>query len=199
MSRTGILLTSDLMYNCAMRIALATAFLVAFLSCTALAQPQAEVALKVSEHIIGLDGLTNVGRVAPGIYRGAQPQPAGYESLKKLGIKTIINLRENHDETEVVQTHGMTAISIKMDMLKSISPEAVERAVSAMSDPSLQPVYVHCALGQDRTGTVVAAYRISRQGWTYDEAMQEMQAFGFNDIWVHLKSFLKDYTMQRAK
>ena len=68
-----------------------------------------------------------------------------------------------------------------------------------MSDPLNQPVYVHCALGQDRTGVVVAAYRMDVDGWSFEDAEKEMQSFGFNDTWIHLKKSLKNYAKQNGK
>ena len=41
-------------------------------------------------------------------------------------------------------------------------------------------IFVHCRLGDDRTGMMVAAYRMADEGWTADEAMTEMQHFGFS-------------------
>ncbi|MGZ9148741.1 MAG: hypothetical protein ACXW4G_10250 [Candidatus Deferrimicrobiaceae bacterium] len=52
--------------------------------------------VRVSEHLFGLPGLTNVGRVANGIFRGAQPKPEGYATLKAMGVRTVINLRTRH-------------------------------------------------------------------------------------------------------
>ena len=45
-------------------------------------------------------------------------------------------------------------------------------------DAAPKPVFVHCMKGQDRTGVVIAAYRIRRQGWTFDQAYQEMLSYG---------------------
>ncbi len=146
-----------------------------------------------AERMFSLPGLRNVGRVAPGLYRGAQPEPEGYQTLKKMGIRTVINLRAFHSEKEAVTEAGLQSVEIPMNMLKKIDPEAVEQVVAAMAAPENQPVYVHCALGEDRTGTVVAVYRMSRQGWPLQAAFEEMQAFGFNDIWIHIRKFLETY------
>jgi len=146
------------------------------------------------ERIEGLPGLKNVGKIEDGLYRGAQPDnPEGYETLRKMGIKTVLNLRAYHGEREAVESHGMTSIEIPMNMLKTPKTEDVEAALRAMSDPALRPLYVHCALGEDRTGVVVAAYRLRNDGWTYKEAEDEMQHFGFNDIWIQLKHFLRRF------
>ena len=40
-------------------------------------------------------------------------------------------------------------------------------------------VFVHCHAGVDRTGMAIASYRMAKEGWSPDEAMKEMQLFGF--------------------
>jgi protein tyrosine/serine phosphatase len=62
-----------------------------------------------------------------------------------------------------------------------------------MINPDNQPVYIHCQLGQDRTGVVIAAYRMRVDGWSLSEAEAEMQSFGFNDLWFKLKKFVREY------
>lgn len=146
-----------------------------------------------SEHLYGLAGLGNMGRVAPGIYRGEQPGPSGYATLKRLGVKTVIDLRTTESEKAQVEAAGMKAIAVPIEMTRKGLREKVDQVVALMADPANQPVYVHCRHGQDRTGIVVAAYRLSQQGWALKDAEAEMQAFGFNDVWVNFKSFIRNY------
>ncbi len=146
----------------------------------------------------GLPGLENVGEVAPGIYRGAQPKgKEGYDSLRKLGVKTVVNLRDLHDETEAVTGDGLTAIRIPLvaDVRGSRPPttEDMGRFLSILRDPAQRPVYFHCAFGADRTGTMCAVYRMEVCGWTPDEAFKEMEAFGFHTVWTSLSDFVKGY------
>lgn len=159
-------------------------------------QPRAASLLdraRVSERIFGLPGLSNVGRVASGVYRGAQPKPEGYATLSAMGIRTVINLRLLHSEREAVTAAGMKSIEIPMNTFKDVSPEKVKRVIGFIRDPANQPVFVHCAHGQDRTGIVVAAYRMEADGWSREDAIAEMQAFGFNDIWHELMEFVQKY------
>jgi len=147
---------------------------------------------KVSEKIYGLPGISNVGRISQGIYRGNQPLPEGYKTLKKMGIKTVINLRSRHREKKAVEDAGMNYIEFPISMIKNLKRENVLEIINVMADPENQPVYVHCALGRDRTGIVAAIYRIEKQGWSFDEAEQEMQDFGFNDVWINLKKLVRN-------
>ncbi len=153
----------------------------------------------VSERLFGLPGLANVGRVAPGIFRGAQPRPEGYATLKAMGIRTVINLRSRHGEAEAVEAAGMRPVEIRMSTFEDVDLERVRKAVTLMADPANHPVFVHCAHGQDRTGVVVAVYRMDVEGWAAAAAEDEMQAFGFNDIWVQLKDFVRHYAAKPAR
>ena len=148
---------------------------------------------RVAEHLFGLPGLTNVGRVANGIFRGAQPEPEGYATLKAMGVKTVINLRTHHGEREAVEAAGMRYVEIPMSFWKDVDPTVVRKALSAMTEPANQPVFVHCALGADRTGVVAAVYRMEVDGWSEAEAEAEMEAFGFHEIWSQLKEFVRRY------
>ena len=148
---------------------------------------------RVSEKIFGLTGLSNVGRVAPGIFRGAQPTAEGFRTLKIMGIRTVVNLRNKHSEKQAVEESGMKSIEIPFDIFSTPEASSVDKVIALMSDKRNHPVFVHCAQGQDRTGTIVAIYRMKVNGWSLSMAEQEMQDFGFNDIWVHLKSYVRQY------
>lgn len=144
-----------------------------------------------AERVNDLPGLHNVGKLSPGLYRGAQPTREGYDTLKKMGIKTVINLCSS-GERKVVEAAGMHSVEIPLSVLKG-DRQKVDRIVALMADPANTPVFVHCKLGRDRTGIAVAAYRMKIQGWTRAAAEAEMESFGFNDIWVSLRHFLHDY------
>ncbi len=153
---------------------------------------------RTAERLTGLPGLTNVARVAPGIYRGAQPQPSGYATLKKLGVRTVINLRARHSEKAAVEAAGMRSIEVPIRIPGTLTAEAMRRVVADMADPNNQPVFVHCAQGRDRTGVAVAVYRMEMDRWSNAEAEAEMQAFGFNHVWIHLKRFVRNYRVEGA-
>lgn len=151
-----------------------------------------------SVHLYNLPGLDNVGRVAPSIFRGAQPGREGYDTLKRMGFRTVIDLRTTANERRQVEEAGMTAIAVPIEMSRNGLREKVERVVALMADPLNRPVFVHCRHGQDRTGIVMAAYRMKHQGWSLADAEAEMQDFGFNDVWVTFKSFIRHYGAQTA-
>jgi tyrosine-protein phosphatase SIW14 len=148
---------------------------------------------RISERLFGLPGLTNIGRMAPGILRGAQPEREGFATLKAMGIRTVINLRTRHGEREAVEAAGMRYVEIPMSFWKDVDPAVVRMALSVMTDPVNQPVFVHCSRGVDRTGVVAAVYRMEVDGWSEAEAEAEMEAFGFHEIWSQLKEYVRRY------
>ena len=153
--------------------------------------------VRVSERLFGLPGLINVGRVANGIFRGAQPKPEGYATLKAMGVRTVVNLRTHHGEKKAVEAAGMRYVEIPINVWKNVDPAAVRKALSVMTDPANQPVFVHCSRGVDRTGVVAAVYRMDVDGWSEAEAEAEMEAFGFHEFWSQYKEFVRRYPEDR--
>ena len=135
--------------------------------------------------------------MAPGIYRGAQPKPEGYATLKAMGVRTVINLRTHHGGRKAVEAAGMRYVEIPMSFFRDVDPAAVRKALSVMTDPANQPVFLHCSRGKDRAGVVVAVYRMEVDGWSMAEAEAEMEAFGFHEIWSQLKKFVHRYPEER--
>jgi protein tyrosine/serine phosphatase len=133
------------------------------------------------------------------VLRGAAVGKDGYATLKALGVKTVIDLRTTENERKQVEAAGMTAIAIPIEMSRDGLKAKVDRVVALMADTANQPVYVHCRHGQDRTGIVIAAYRMKKQGWSQAAAETEMQAFGFNDVWVNFKKFIRHYDADLRK
>ncbi len=155
-----------------------------------------------AQRIVNDAGIENFAEIAPGIYRGSQPEGAGYRYLKERGVKTVISLREHHDKTKAVAKAGLQPVRIPLhaDVTGSAppAPEQIQSFFSAVLDPKNQPVYFHCALGKDRTGTMAALYRMEVDGWTADEALEEMRAFGAHRIFKSLIKFVKGYKPGRV-
>lgn len=137
-------------------------------------------------------GLSNLHQVSRILYRGAQPSHRGMQHLESLGIKTIINLRRYHSDDDELKGTRLKSIHIRFNTVKP-KVEHVVRFLKAALHPDNQPVYVHCQHGSDRTGTMVAFYRIVLQGWSKTEAIREMTkgGFRFHSIWRHLPKFVR--------
>ena len=150
--------------------------------------------IHISQHLYGLPGLHNVGMVAPGIYRGAQPKGEGYRTLRNMGIRTVIDLRHK-SEKRGVEAAGMRSLQFPMTP-EVVDPETIRRVVAAMKDPANQPVFVHCAVGKDRTGVIVAVYRMMEEGWNEQDAEEEMKAYGFHEYQGQYKDFVRKYPVR---
>jgi hypothetical protein len=141
-------------------------------------------------------GVAYAAEVEPGLYRGGQPDADGVAWLKSIGIKTILNLRHFHGDTEKarVTAAGLRYEAVPLESSNAPKLEDLKRIMGLLTDPSLRPLYVHCAHGVDRTGTVMAVYRMEKMGWNNTEAFAEMDHFGAHRIWLDLRHYVKTYT-----
>jgi protein tyrosine phosphatase (PTP) superfamily phosphohydrolase (DUF442 family) len=131
---------------------------------------------------LSLKGLPVFAQVTPTLYRGAQPTEEGFRNLAKMGVKIVIDQRGSRDkEREQVTKLGMQYVAIPWHCP---FPEdtVFARFLKLLRDNPDTKVFVHCLSGQDRTGMQIAAYRMAEQGWSAQEAKQEMEAFGFSRI-----------------
>ena len=125
-----------------------------------------------------LAGVENFYKVDNQVYRGAQPSAAGFASLAKLGVKTIIDLREigehsQSGEEAIVKALGMQYVSIPLRKMSTPDNGVVSRVLGLLSDSASAPVFVHCKRGADRTGAIIACYRISHDSWQPKLALSE--------------------------
>jgi tyrosine-protein phosphatase SIW14 len=137
-----------------------------------------------SAQVAGTAAITihNFGKVSESYYRGAQPGKEEFDQLKRLGIKTIIDLRQDKDakEGEWVSRAGMQYFNIPLKASRAADDEQTSYFLSLVNNPANLPVYVHCKGGRHRTGALTAVYRITHDGWNADQAFQEMKRYDFN-------------------
>lgn len=129
------------------------------------------------------------------VLRGAQPTEEGFKQLKAAGVKTVINLRpEDNREAEIVEKLGMKAVYIPLPPLDAPSHKDTLAFLKAALDPANGKVFFHCYHGVDRTGTMAAAIRIARDGWTAEQAIAEMRQHGFHEAGQKAKlSYIKRF------
>ncbi len=151
-----------------------------------------------------LPGLPNLHTVAPNIYRGAQPLPEGFVSLKKLGVRTIVNFRRHSSDLDGLKQigleHEFKVVEIPMYTWDLTDERAAEFLRIVENEENL-PVFYHCKHGADRTGAMTAIFRISHQGWSVEDAILEMTegSFGYHSIWTNLIAYLKKYDTNRIR
>jgi tyrosine-protein phosphatase SIW14 len=147
--------------------------------------------------------LPNFHQVNSQLYRGGQPKPGGLPRLKALGIKTIVNLRGEDAQTQAegaeARELGLAYYSISLPEFSGPKEEEVQRVLDIISAPENQPVFVHCRRGKDRTGTIIACYRIAHDGWNSADAKKEAKTRGMSWTQIGMKDFINEFYQRRQK
>jgi len=144
-------------------------------------------------------GVPNFEKVNDQVYRGAQPTSEGFKALAGMGVKTVIDLRliGEHSQAEEagwVKSAGMNYVSIPLKGM-SAPPEAeVAKILAMLNEPSAGPVFVHCRRGADRTGTIVACYRIAHDHWENRKALSEAREMGMSFMERAMQSYVMRFT-----
>lgn len=148
-----------------------------------------------------LAGVPNAGKISEALLRGAQPSEQGLAELKKLGVTTVVDLRGNRGpvthERAMVEALGMRFLDIPVGGWSAPSNAQVAEFLRLFRDDPTQKVFVHCYYGADRSGVMVAAYRIAQQNWTADQAVAEMYSFGFHYHWYPgMKAYVRKFAAE---
>jgi tyrosine-protein phosphatase SIW14 len=126
-------------------------------------------------------GIPNFAEVTPRLYRGGQPDLKGIDALEKMNVNIVIDMRGGYnkeEEEETLKKRGMQYVAVPWHCpLPKDKPMA--HFLQVIQENPEKIIFVHCRLGDDRTGMAIAAYRMAEEGWSADEAMHEMKAFGF--------------------
>lgn len=143
--------------------------------------------------------IKNFGQMDDRFYRGAQPEKEDYKQLAAIGIKTVIDLREDPTEYEKRESEaaGMRYVNLPMSD-KDYPPAAtIAQFLKLVDDPATGKFFVHCAGGRHRTGVMGAVYRFNHYNWTYDQVYAEMKKYDFYTRWGHgeMKKFVEDYAV----
>ena len=141
--------------------------------------------------------IKNFGQMDDRFFRGGQPKENEYQELAALGIKTIIDLRDDPKDYEKTRAEalGMRYVNIAMSD-KDYPPAAkIDEFLKLIDDPSTGKFYVHCAGGRHRTGVIGAVYRFNHYGWDYDQVYAEMKKYDFYTRFGHgeMKKFVQNY------
>jgi len=154
---------------------------------------------------IEVPGISDAGQVNEFLYRGTQPNDEGVEQLKKLGIDTIVDLRGERPETRereraVAESLGIGFVNIAGSGWSPPRDEQVAQFLSLLRESPRRKIFVHCWLGGDRTGVFIAIYRIVFDGWSPEQALQEMEEFHFKGFWhPAMKHYIRHFPERLAR
>jgi len=141
--------------------------------------------------------IKNFGQMDDHFYRGAQPRNEEYKELADLGIKSVIDLRDDpmpYAKSAAEAVH-MTYFNIPLSDKDYPKNEDVEAFLKMSNEEKNWPFYVHCAGGRHRTGLMGAMYRFNHDRWDYNRAYEEMKNYDFYTRWGHgaIKQYVQDY------
>jgi tyrosine-protein phosphatase SIW14 len=141
--------------------------------------------------------LPNFHHVSEKLYRGAQPKNGGIQRLASLGIKTIISLRKSDEKARVEEAEarsaGLRYFNVPFNRQGRPTDEQVNRVLAIINASENQPVFVHCQQGVDRTGLIIACYRIANDHWSSERAKAEANTYGMHFWEWGMKGYIHDF------
>src|SRR5262245_16100584 len=142
-------------------------------------------------------GIKNFYQVDEHVYRGGQPTEEGFRYLASIGVKTIIDLREaggrSAEEERLVKSRGMKYVNVPMTGLTPPTVKEISRILGLLKDPNSGAVFVHCRRGADRTGAVIASYRIDHDHWDNSRALKEAMARGMGFFQFPRQNYIRSF------
>ncbi|MBN1809337.1 MAG: tyrosine-protein phosphatase [Planctomycetes bacterium] len=145
-------------------------------------------------------GLGNFYKVSEDLYRGEQPTAEGIRTLKKMGIKTVVSLRSAHSDRDEIGDTDIGYVHVRCTAGDPDDAEVLE-VLKALTDKSGAPYFIHCQHGADRTGMMVAVYRMAVEGWSNEDALAEMTegGYGFHKIWKDIPAYVKSFDAKAVR
>lgn len=150
-----------------------------------------------AQPVAGIVGTRNMHRVSDTLLRGGQPTAEGLRSLAAMGVRAVVSLRTYHSDRRRARKLGISYYRLASRAYNARGLDAAQ-FLAIVTDPDKQPVYVHCLHGSDRTGTMVAVYRMVIDGWSRDDALREMidGGFGFFPGWRLLVRYVEELDIE---
>jgi protein tyrosine/serine phosphatase len=110
----------------------------------------------------------------------------------------VVDLRRTDEhstaeEAKAVEAAGMKYINIPMKGVVAPTEAQITQAMTLLLN-SPDPIFVHCKRGSDRTGTVIACYRMYHDKWNNKQALSEAKSLGMSWTQFGLKGYIKSYS-----
>lgn len=135
----------------------------------------------------------NLYAISDSVYRSEQPSRKAFKELEEYGFKTVINFRRLWNDNRKARDTDLNLVHLPMRTAKLTEAEVIE-ALKAVNNAQ-KPILLHCWHGSDRTGVIVAAYRMVFENWTKEDAISEFRHtdFGYHESWYpHLIEILEN-------
>jgi protein tyrosine/serine phosphatase len=149
---------------------------------------------------IEMEGVSNLHRITPMLYRSEQPTALGMKNLEKLGIRTVINLRAFNDDADEVNGTSLRIEHVKI-LTWRIDDKHVVEVMRMLRKSENGPFLIHCQHGADRTGLMSAMYRILEQGWSADDALKELLdgGYGYHSMWKNIVRYVRSVDADKLR
>jgi tyrosine-protein phosphatase SIW14 len=161
------------------------------------------IGFSINGQTVDSRSLPNFHKVNEKLYRGAEPTKEGIDELKKLGIKTVIDMgngvEDSREERGWVEAAGMKYVNIHLHNWLKSDPDDIDAILKEVEASGNHPVFLHCKRGKDRTGTVMAIYRMKNDGWLPKQALDEAKKYGLGWHQFWMKDFVNDYYRDRIQ
>jgi len=149
---------------------------------------------------IALDGVPNLHRLTPTLYRSEQPTALGFQNLEKMGIRTVINLRAFNSDDDEVRGTSLRTERVKI-LTWDVDDDHVIDVMRMLQKTENGPFLIHCQHGADRTGLMSAMYRVLEQGWTVDDAVAELTGggYGYHAMWKNILRYVRSADVDKLR
>ena len=148
-----------------------------------------------------LPHVSNLHQVTPALYRSARLDSADVAQLQALGVKTVISLRSFHSDTDLLKDSGIRTVRIPINTWAIRDRHVIEAMRSIRAAEQQGPVLLHCLHGADRTGMMIAMYRMLYQGWPRDKAVDELKngGYGYHAVWKNIERYLSRVNVEQLR
>jgi protein tyrosine/serine phosphatase len=183
------------------KTAILTALLIIAASCgTAQSKSSSSRPTQWAVSVEQQQGLGNFYKISDHLYRGKQPTAQGFTRLKSMGVKTVIDLRDDHTDKDLF---GKAKFKYERIPMRAKNPQEkdVIQFLKLVTNKENAPIFVHCQRGADRTGFMCASYRIAIEGWSKDDAIKEMTKGGyhFSPLCYNLADFIRGLDFDKIR
>lgn len=150
----------------------------------ALAEPAAQAADSVetrpAEWAQSVARRYDLYQMSPTLYCSALPDGSAVPLLTKLGVGTVITFLPDSD-ADWLSTPGIDRVQLPYRTNHVDDSDILSALRAIQAGEAKGAVLMHCKHGSDRTGLVAAMYRVVVQGWSKEDALNEMTEGGFGD------------------